>query len=68
MRKFVCLYTLPEEVWLTVGNVYVVEDDQIDKYFPAADWIRIKVADDKFPCYARRNQFKQVREDYNESV
>lgn len=60
MRKFVCLSVKSEELWLTAGKIYEAEDEEINKYFPAVDWIKIKRADDGHPCYVRKEQFKRV--------
>ena len=58
--KYVCRSVLVGEKWLTVGKIYEAELEEINKYFPALEWIRLKKADDGFPCYARREQFERV--------
>ena len=58
--KYGCRSVLVEEKWLTVGKIYEAELEEINKYLPALEWIRLKKADDGFPCYARREQFERV--------
>ena len=58
--KVICKSVRTNELWLTVENVYDVEEGEINKYFPALDWLKLKEADDGFPCYARREQFERV--------
>lgn len=60
--RYKCIALQNNELWLTVGKVYDVTEGDINKYFPAADWLLIKKADDGKPCYSKKENFVRVEE------